>query len=66
MQTIELGDKVRHKTNNDYNTHPMDVMELEESKILCSYFDRNEKTMKEIWFEKTELDLISKAEGGFF
>lgn len=65
MNTFEFGDKVRHKTNNDYNTHPMDVMDTDESKILCSYFERIEKIMKEKWFDETELDLISKAEGGF-
>lgn len=65
MQPIEFGDKVKHKTNNDYNTHPMDVIDIEESKILCSYFDRIEKTMKEKWFEQDELEIVQKVEGGF-
>ncbi|EKB48196.1 hypothetical protein [Cecembia lonarensis] len=66
MNSIEFGDKVRHKTNNDYNVHPMDVMEVDENKVLCSYFDRIEKTIKEKWFNYSDLELISKTEGGFF
>lgn len=65
MQTIEFGDKVRHKTNNDYNSHPMDVMDTDENKILCSYFDRIDKTTKEKWFEQNELEIVQKIEGGF-
>jgi hypothetical protein len=66
MKTIEFGDKVRHKTNNDYNAHPMDVMDTNKNNILCRYFDHIEKTTKEKWFKETELNLISKTDGGFF
>ena len=66
MHTIELGDKVRHRTISDYNAHLMEVMETDENKILCSYFDHLDKTTKEKWFEETELVLVSKAEGEFF
>ncbi len=65
MNKIDLGDKVRHKTDNTFNALQMEVKEMEESKILCDYFDNTEKVMKEKWFNENELELIQKAEGGF-
>jgi len=44
----------------------MDAMEIDENKILCSYFDSIDKTTKEKWFDDADLELISKTEGGFF
>jgi len=65
MNTIDTGDKVRHKSDNKYNALQMDVKDIEESKILCDYFDNEDKTTKEKWFAKDELELVQKAEGGF-
>ena len=66
MNTIDLGDKVRHKSDNSYNALQMEVREIEDDKILCDYFDNTEKLMKEKWFNENELELVQKAEGGFF
>jgi len=66
MKTIDIGDKVRHKTDNRYNALLMEVKEIEEDKILCDYFDNVEKKTKEKWFDENELDLVKKTEGGFF
>jgi hypothetical protein len=66
MNTIEFGDKVRHKSDNKYNALQMEVKEIETGKILCDYFDNTEKVMKEKWFNENELELVQKAEGGFF
>lgn len=65
MGTIEIGDKVRHKTDNKYNALQMEVKEVEGEKVLCEYFDFKDKTEKEKWFDENELELIQKAEGGF-
>ena len=65
MNTFEFGDKVSHRTNNAYNTIPMDVINVDESKIPCAYYDRLEERWKEKLFDETELNLISKVEGGF-
>lgn len=65
MNTIDLGDKVRHKSDNSYNALQMEVREIEDDKILCDYFDNTEKVMKEKWFNENELELVQKAEGGF-
>lgn len=65
MNTIDLGDKVRHKSDNSYNALQMEVREIENDKILCDYFDNTEKLMKEKWFNENELELVQKAEGGF-
>jgi len=65
MNTIDLGDKVRHKSDNSYNALQMEVREIEDDKILCDYFDNTEKLMKEKWFNENELELVQKAEGGF-
>jgi hypothetical protein len=65
MNTIDLGDKVRHKSDNSYNALQMEVREIEDDKILCDYFDNTEKLMKEKWFNENEIELVQKAEGGF-
>ena len=65
MNTIDLGDKVRHKSDNSYNALQMEFREIEDDKILCDYFDNTEKGMKEKWFNENELELVQKAEGGF-
>lgn len=65
MNTIELGDKVRHKSDNSYNALQMEVREIEVDKFLCDYFDNTEKLTKEKWFNENELELVQKAEGGF-
>lgn len=65
MNTIDLGDKVRHKFDNSYNALQMEVREIEDDKILCDYFDNTEKLMKEKWFNENELEVVQKAEGGF-
>lgn len=66
MRTMDIGDKVRHKTNNKYNALQMEVKEIEDGKILCDYFDNADKNTKEKWFDEDELELDQKAEGGFF
>ncbi len=66
MNTIDFGDKVKHKSDNSYNALQMEVREIEDGKILCDYFDNTEKLMKEKWFNENELELVQKAEGGFF
>jgi hypothetical protein len=65
MNTIDIGDKVRHKTDNKYNALQMEVKEIEEGKILCDYFDYIGNNTKEKWFDENELELLQKAEGGF-
>lgn len=65
MGTIDIGDKVRHKTVNKYNALQMKVQEIEDGKILCDYFDYADKSEKEKWFDENELELIEKIEGGF-
>jgi len=65
MNTIELRDKVRHKSDNSYNALQMEVREIEVDKFLCDYFDNTEKLTKEKWFNENELELVQKAEGGF-
>jgi len=66
MNTIDTGDKVRHKSDNKYNGLQMEVKEIEDGKILCDYFDTDNKTTKEKWFNEDELELVQKAEGSFF
>lgn len=66
MRTIDIGDKVRHKTDNNYNALQMEAKEIENEKILCDYFDNSDKCTKEKWFKINELELVQKTEGGFF
>ena len=63
---MDIGDKVRHRTDNNYNALQMEVKEVGEGKILCDYFDYKENVSKEKWFDESELELVTKAEGGFF
>jgi hypothetical protein len=65
MNTIDIGDKVRHKTDNIYNALQMEVIEIDKGRILCNYYDCNEKKEKEKWFNENELELVQKVEGGF-
>lgn len=65
MNNIDYGDKVRHKSVEDYNVLLMTVTDIEEDKILCEYTDRNERITKEKWFDKDDLEVVQKSEGGF-
>ena len=65
MTTIDIGDKVRHKTDMVYNALLMEVIDIEEDKILCDYTDNKDKQIKTKWFNENELELAQKAEGGF-
>lgn len=66
METIDIGDKVRHKTDNKYNALLMEAKEFNDRKILCEYFDYADKSTKEKWFDENELELIQKGESEFF
>lgn len=65
MSNIDFGDKVRHKTNQDYNALLITVKDTEGDKALCEYTDIKDRTLKEKWFDKEDLELVQKAEGGF-
>ena len=65
MTTIDIGDKVRHKTDMAYNALLMEVIDIEDDKILCDYTDNKDKQIKTKWFNENELELAQKAEGGF-
>ncbi|MBS1640864.1 MAG: hypothetical protein JST94_00860 [Bacteroidetes bacterium] len=66
MYQIEIGDTVRHKTNQLYNRLPMTVIEIDEDKIYCNYFDNHEQTDKKSPpFSANELELIKKVDGRF-
>ena len=40
MEIIDIGDKVRHLTNNDYNMSQMNVIKIDRDKVLCEFFDK--------------------------
>ena len=66
MHPMEVGDKVRHKTNHFYNMLEMTIIEVENDKIYSDFFDNIEKVYKTSpAFNNSVLALIQKAEGGF-
>jgi hypothetical protein len=67
MEDIQCGDKVTHKTRLLINGGlPFDVQGREGDKVLCEFFDNDQdQTMKEEWFDVSELILVHKADGGF-
>ncbi|WP_316817300.1 hypothetical protein [Pedobacter nyackensis] len=62
---IEAGDRVRHKNPLINGGLETTVIDAENGKALCGYFDQ-ELTHKESWFEFSDLHLISKSDGSFF
>ena len=41
MQTISVGNKVRHLTDPKYNNNDMVVEDVNGNKILCGYYDKD-------------------------
>lgn len=60
---IELGDKVRHKTDETYNTQVMDVIGVSESQCKCLYYEKQDAAPKEKWFNRNDIQWVSTPEG---
>lgn len=61
-QSIEIGDKVRHRTRLLNGNVPMAVSKIESNQALCDHFepDENGDTIhKQSWFPFDELEKIN-------
>ena len=64
---IQEGDLVRHKTKIMLSGGlSFPVLEINADIALCEYFDNDPaQTMRQEWFDLSDLLLVQKAEGGF-
>lgn len=65
MDTIEVGDKVRHKQSPHYNSLLINVTDIDDQNIHCEYFDIDSKTIKQANFNLIDLEVVQKVDGGF-
>jgi len=65
MDNIEAGDMVTHKTIPNLNGGvPFNVIKTARYRALCAYIARDkDQTMKEEWFEISDLIIVHKAPG---
>lgn len=66
MNQIQPGDTVRLKTGTLNGGLGMNVAETNDDEALCDYFEGEESTHKQKWIKMSDLELVNKAEGGFF
>lgn len=62
---IDIGDKVSHRTKDEYNGLLMTVKDIEEYKAYCEYYEYSTKELKDNWFNFEDLDIRVKNDGGF-
>ena len=60
MQAISVHNKVRHLTDAFYNTLEMEVLEVNENKILCNYTGRD-GNLHEKEFDVSEIQKIGEG-----
>jgi uncharacterized protein YodC (DUF2158 family) len=63
--TIEEGDYVRHKNPLINGGLQMTVEDVKDDQAQCSHFGGVELVHKTDWFPFEELEIVTKADGGF-
>ena len=65
MTPIKSGDYVKHRTLFVNGGLAMNVIDVEEGKALCEYFDGAEQIHKQAWFSVDDLEVVTFGDGGF-
>jgi uncharacterized protein YodC (DUF2158 family) len=65
-QNIETGDYVRHKSRIINGGLQMTVQDVEGTNAKCTHFAGEDMIATDEWFPFEQLELIRKADGGFF
>lgn len=62
---MNVGDKVKHKTNNKYNGLMMTLVEIADAGIVCEYFYYQTKEMKLETFSEDDIEIVIENQDGF-
>ena len=65
MTSIKVGDKVRHRYRPLNGGLAMNVLNVEDERAYCDFFEGPELINKQDWFPFEELELIIYGDGGF-